>query len=70
MSNLGVECQVFLKFRECHGSGCHGTHGTYTNAPSVTLVASRPQFAHGDDHSWPEAHAQWFRLHMEGVTNN
>ena len=45
-------------------------HGTHTNAPSVTLVASRPQFAHGDDHSWPEAHAQWFKLHMEGVTNN
>ena len=60
MSNLGFKRQVILKFR-----GCHGTH---TNAPSVTLVASRPQFAHGDDHPWPEAHAQWFRLHMEWVT--
>ena len=61
---MGVKRQVILTFR-----GCHGTHGTHTNAPSVTLVASRPQFAHGDDHPWPEAHAQWFRLHMEGVTN-
>ena len=59
MSNLGFKRQVILKF-----NGCHGTH---TNAPSVTLVASRPQFAHGDDHPWPEAHAQWFRLHIEEV---
>ena len=59
MSNLGVK--VILKFR-----GCNGIHGTHTNAPSVTLVASRPQFAHGDNHPWPEAYAQWFRLHMVG----